>query len=146
MTGLTARETVDAVGRQLWLARQLTAALAEVSAATDDSWRLWAATATRRLDQHISIWREQLPESLLLEPDQAIAPGPGDSDAVAAPAAAVSAKARAEAVEAVLATVVHDLDDLLARAGPVSDAALARMGRFVRDDLAELARRVPTGR
>ncbi|MDH3707565.1 MAG: hypothetical protein OES57_15970 [Acidimicrobiia bacterium] len=140
MTGLTAEQTVDGVGRLLWLSQELAAALAAWDEPSDDAaLRVWVAGARRRLATHIDEWRSQLPESVLLEPDARIRPGPGDEARLARLAGADDPGAFRAAANDVVEALVTVIDVLVAGAGPVADGALLRAGSAVRGDLVALA-------
>jgi len=146
MIGLTAEQTTIGVARQLWLSRQL----AEVLAGWDAQGhhpgvRVWAATAHRRLDEHIEVWTTQLPESVLLEPQRNSPPDPGDEALLGAARAAADPGPFTDAARSLLAAAVAALDDLVADAGPVGDRALVRAVMIVRRDLVALIESLPDG-
>ncbi|MGI9601717.1 MAG: hypothetical protein ACR2QE_07525 [Acidimicrobiales bacterium] len=147
MTGLTAEQTADGVGQQLWV----TEALVEVvgawdrPAADDDgaALRVWAARARRLFDQHLEAWRTQLPESVLLEPDGRVQPTDDHRVAVDAARDAVDPAERARATATALDAVHSSLTGLAGRAGPVSDGSLLRVSDTVARDLLGLRRALP---
>jgi len=139
VTGLTAAQTADGVGRLVWWSDALAQAMAPWDEPSeDDVLRVWVAGARRRLIGHAVDWRAQLPESVLLEPETRVCPGPGDEDrlgdVVDADDAAGFRRAGADALDVMVAVV----DGLLADAGPVADASLRRVGAIVRADLMAL--------
>ncbi|MDH4168852.1 MAG: hypothetical protein OEW42_04600 [Acidimicrobiia bacterium] len=146
MSGLTAARTADGVGGQLWFSQSLAGLLAEWDKPMAHAGlRTWVAGARRRVDEHVTLWRQQLPESVLLEPDDRVrAPEGVDTLMEAAAYAGGDAPEQSRALARLLDAARTDLDELLAEAGPVSDGALLRSGALVRADLERLAQTLPT--
>lgn len=145
MTGLTAEATAAGVGRLAWVTEQLEELVAALDEPGDhDGLRVWAAGAARRLSDHVAIWEEQLPESVLLTPAERRQAAPGHEEVVEVARAATDPHDRASALAGAIRAKLDLLDDLVAGAGPVSDGAFLRAAAVVGGDLHRLLAELET--
>ncbi len=139
---MTIHELTDALGRYVWLARCLAAALDDWDVDEEDAAVVvYLHTLARRCEDHGACWEALLADSPALGAAERVRPpSPGWEDVFRAESAGTSERLVA-LLHVVLPRLLASLEDFAGRLGPVAEAPEQRVCAAITDDLRALLAR-----